>query len=394
MHRSGTSLVTRILNLLGVYLGPEHALVPAGPDNPKGFWEHRSFVQLNDAILARFGGNAIHPPFLPTGWHDLPYLRDLRQHASAFLQDDFGSAPFWGWKDPRTCLTLPFWQSLLPSMRYVLCVRHPLAVARSLEHRQRLPQLHAVHLWLTHVQLSTLHTAEQPRLVVSCERFFAECDDEIDRIAQFLGQPPLRDRAEVRRTVHAFLDASLHHHRNSPGVAQPMASPTSEARLLELAEQVYLALTRSPGASIGAATPLLDQALDVAKPLLAEAQAKEAERWRELVAALGEAVAATAPAGAPFILVDDNQIGQDFAGRPAFPFLEREGVYWGPPADDVIAVRELERLRRAGAACIAVTWPAFWWLEHYAGFARHLRERYRCVLENDQLVVFDLRQAP
>jgi hypothetical protein len=36
-------------------------------------------------------------------------------------------------------------------------------------------------------------------------------------------------------------------------------------------------------------------------------------------------------------------------------------------------------------------WPAFWWLDHYAAFHRHLRERFRCVLRNERLVVFDLR---
>ena len=38
-------------------------------------------------------------------------------------------------------------------------------------------------------------------------------------------------------------------------------------------------------------------------------------------------------------------------------------------------------------------WTAFWWLDHYAGLRRHLREHYRSVLENDRVVVFDL-QAP
>jgi hypothetical protein len=39
----------------------------------------------------------------------------------------------WGWKDPATCLTLAFWQTLLPHMRYVICIRNPLDVAISME---------------------------------------------------------------------------------------------------------------------------------------------------------------------------------------------------------------------------------------------------------------------
>jgi glycosyltransferase involved in cell wall biosynthesis len=97
------------------------------------------------------------------------------------------------------------------------------------------------------------------------------------------------------------------------------------------------------------------------------------------------------PQGATFILVDEDQIRAEFAaGRNALPFLEREGNYWGPPADDELAIRELERLRAAGAEFIAFAWPAFWWLDHYRGMAEHLRGRFRCVLENGHLILFEL----
>jgi hypothetical protein len=93
-----------------------------------------------------------------------------------------------------------------------------------------------------------------------------------------------------------------------------------------------------------------------------------------------------------FILVDEENIRGGLPGLRAIPFLEKNGQYWGPPADDETAVREFERLRQAGASYIAFAWPAFWWLEHYAEFARHLRSRFRCVVDNQRLVVFDLRR--
>jgi hypothetical protein len=72
------------------------------------------------------------------------------------------------------------------------------------------------------------------------------------------------------------------------------------------------------------------------------------------------------------------------------PFLERDGVYWGPPAGDLEAIAELERLRQAGADFVAIAWPAFWWLDHYAGLREHLAARYACVARTDRVVVFDL----
>lgn len=95
------------------------------------------------------------------------------------------------------------------------------------------------------------------------------------------------------------------------------------------------------------------------------------------------------------ILVDEAQwVAGDVAGdRPTVPFTEREGEYWGPPADDGNAISELERLRKSGASYVVVGWPAFWWLQHYKGFNDYLRSTFSCLLENERLVIFDLRQA-
>jgi hypothetical protein len=71
--------------------------------------------------------------------------------------------------------------------------------------------------------------------------------------------------------------------------------------------------------------------------------------------------------------------------------VEKEGLFWGPPADDGTAITELQRLRNGGAAFIAFSWHAFWWFDYYKGFLRHLHDRYVCALKNERLVVFDLR---
>jgi O-methyltransferase len=98
------------------------------------------------------------------------------------------------------------------------------------------------------------------------------------------------------------------------------------------------------------------------------------------------------PPGDAFILVDQAQLDSlVIPGRRAIPFLERDGQYWGLPRDDHMAISEFERLRHGGAHFIVFGWPAFWWLDHYAGFHRHLRSAFRCVLHNERLVVFDLR---
>ena len=106
---------------------------------------------------------------------------------------------------------------------------------------------------------------------------------------------------------------------------------------------------------------------------------------------VSEVIASLISPGDTFILVDQATWGvNQIAGRRALPFLERDGQYWGLPPDDETAIRELERLRIGGARFIVFTQLALWWLHYYFGLRDFLRSNFRCVLDNDRLMVFDL----
>ena len=96
------------------------------------------------------------------------------------------------------------------------------------------------------------------------------------------------------------------------------------------------------------------------------------------------------PEAETWILVDEEQIRSELPHQCILPFVEHDSKYWGPPADDATAIQELERLRLAGAKYIAFIWPTFWWLDHYSGFASHLRSKHACLHESEASVVFRL----
>lgn len=113
--------------------------------------------------------------------------------------------------------------------------------------------------------------------------------------------------------------------------------------------------------------------------------------WHRLQRAVRRVDEVVAP-GRPFLLADEGTWGlRPTASRPVRPFPGRGGVWWGPPSDDRHAITELERERSRGATALVLGWPSFWWLEHYGDFARHLRDRYRCLARDEVVVVFDLR---
>jgi hypothetical protein len=115
--------------------------------------------------------------------------------------------------------------------------------------------------------------------------------------------------------------------------------------------------------------------------------------WIDCLRLTVQDLAELVPEQATFLLVDDEQMGPlPIAGRRRLPFLERNGQYWGPPADDQHAIQELARLRSSGAAFMVFAWPSFWWLDHYAGLRQHLNRDFRCALRNDRLIAFDLRK--
>ena len=218
MHRSGTSLTARALNLLGMDLGREEGLtLPGRVENPRGFWERKAIKELNDELFASFGGSWSEPPDLEPGWDHAPALADLREQAKRVLDEEFTSSELYGWKDPRCSLLLPFWQLLVPDLSYVICLRHPEAVARSLDRRGNDLEPGRAHaLWLRYTASALVNTRGARRVLVFYEDFFEDLDRQVDALATFLDKDPAQLDPEVRAEIRSLADPSLFRNRTGP----------------------------------------------------------------------------------------------------------------------------------------------------------------------------------
>jgi hypothetical protein len=150
MHRSGTSFLIRALNLAGLWLGDESELSTvegrAMPGNPRGNYENRECIAINNTLLARYGAAWYKPPaqVLATR-EDIERIRRLCDTLQRSRPPDF---PRWGWKDPRSVLTLNAWLPALTHSPFIVAsFRHPSAVARSLLARDRIPETLGLALW-------------------------------------------------------------------------------------------------------------------------------------------------------------------------------------------------------------------------------------------------------
>jgi len=207
MHRSGTSMVARLLHSCGVFLGPEDELSQGMPHNPEGNFENRAFVELNESILAHFGGQWDDPPRFPKGWELTPEVGSFLQRAENLLGEF--RRQHWGWKDPRNSLTLPFWQRLIPDLKVIACVRNPLEVARSLFVRGDVIEPAQFDLWMTYYDRLLSLTRPDQRLVTHYRSYFHDPHAELRRVLNWLG---VEASDEVVESACAHISAGLRHH--------------------------------------------------------------------------------------------------------------------------------------------------------------------------------------
>jgi len=229
MGRSGTSMVTRLLNLCDLDLGtPEDCLAPQ-EDNPLGFFENKRFQDINEELLAHFHGSWDNPPSLPDHWeHDLA-LESIVRKAQALIYE-FSANHIWGWKDPRTTVLIPFWKFLIPSLRFVICIRSPLEIARSLVKRDKFPVQKSVLLWNLYTRAAIRYTQGNPRIFTFYDDFFIKPLDEISRLAKFCGLQKSPSSAILLDVIRP----ELRHHKDEVSALLTDTDIPSEFKILYL----------------------------------------------------------------------------------------------------------------------------------------------------------------
>ena len=255
MHRSGTSALTGCLRFLGVPLG--RPLMPSNLANEKGFFEHMEVVAIHDELLMRLGAGPLDVSCLPEGWEKSESANAAALRLKDLLRKNFEGVPVWAVKDPRLCVLLPLWLPLLDEMevepRFLLMLRSPWEIARSLEKRDGLGLIESLDLWLRHLAAAESATRKSRRAVLSYDRLLSDPGTELARMSEVLGLTWLWTPASVRREIHDFLAPSLRHFGRSDRTSG--APEDLVARVNEL-DTALDALARSDDA---AARSLVDE---------------------------------------------------------------------------------------------------------------------------------------
>lgn len=219
MHRSGTSCLAGMLAAGGVASAGDAI---RNWDNARGHFEMLDAVRLDEAVLAHSAGHWLSPP-AEVRWTD--------EHATTrdrLLTTRIDGRPALI-KDPRALLVLPFWRASKIPFHAIAIVRHPLAVARSLQSWRATPIDEGIALWNAHNQVLLDDRARHDYRVID---FDASRDV---MVASVIGAvQTFTSAVDEKALAAAYEDRLVHHDGEEPAGARIDEALHVHARLLEV----------------------------------------------------------------------------------------------------------------------------------------------------------------
>jgi hypothetical protein len=226
--RSGTSALARVLALCGGSLPP--GLLGATSENPRGFFEARAVIHLNQAILHDHGSSGYDMAL--DSYQDGAFAPEQNEAWVAKLRDYLKSlpaAPVMVIKEPKTTTVSGIWFEAARQAGFdvaaVVAVRHPDEIIGSLENRANKqnyvdssPELTCAW-WLKYSLLAERDTRDVPRVFVEYTNLLADWRRELKRISTALAID-----LDARDEVDEFLTPDLRHHQTRGPATEPFGT--------------------------------------------------------------------------------------------------------------------------------------------------------------------------
>lgn len=228
--RSGTSALTRVLSLSGAAL--PRGLLGATGSNPRGYWEPRAAISLNEEILRRQGSDGYDVSLRS------PEERTIDADAEAACiakirayLTTLPTAPLVVLKEPKMTALTDLWFEAARQAGFdvavVVAIRHPAEVIGSIGKRagrqlyvSSSPELVSAS-WLRYTLLAERGSRGVPRVFVEYSNLLENWRREVKRISTTL-RIDLDSGDE--NAIDEFLTSDLRHHRHGGPVAEPFGT--------------------------------------------------------------------------------------------------------------------------------------------------------------------------
>ncbi len=227
MHRSGTSCLAGNLQYCGLFLGE---VFEKNKYNLKGNRENKKIMYLNEDILKASGGSWDNPPS-KIYWEK----KQIKERDKIIKKFSLRSKlMIWGFKDPRSLFTLPFWKDGLINIKLVGTFRHPILVAKSLNARNnqnKIPFMDGLELWKKYNMKLLSYLNEYNFPLISFDVSKREYLSSIRLIVEYIGIKNKNDIDDI-----PFFDELLKH---QVLMENENILPDEIKQLYEILNQIY-----------------------------------------------------------------------------------------------------------------------------------------------------------
>ncbi|TBX45345.1 hypothetical protein EUZ87_05905 [Lactiplantibacillus paraplantarum] len=206
--RSGTSVMTKCINLMGISLGTDNLLAPSKRINPKGYFENKDVINIHKSLGSRI---RYRPAF--KGYYDSPKIKKDRAALTTYLQTFFENEQYLAIKDPRMNDYIELWQHVLADVEVlpaeIVLLRNPMDVVNSNERAWHRDTTLAMRQWQVRTLLSLRDTDRDHRILVTYEDLFGQTLATLKRIATQFDLPWTNDEAALQAQIDDFIDPGL-----------------------------------------------------------------------------------------------------------------------------------------------------------------------------------------
>ncbi|MDA8561604.1 hypothetical protein N9L02_00645 [Gammaproteobacteria bacterium] len=214
--RSGTSLVARGVNILGINLG--NNLMPSDETwNPTGYWESLDAVAINEELFKTF--NCRWDTLSINFSNSHAQLKSCNNKISNLLKKELINNNSWAFKDTRTARLLPMWQEQFKKLniddKYIIVIRNPLSAATSFNKLVGLGIERGILLWMMYLVSAIQYTNNKKRIIISYENLIQNPIKELYRINNFFKISASLDNNAIEDYTNNFLARNLIHHNKS-----------------------------------------------------------------------------------------------------------------------------------------------------------------------------------
>ncbi len=205
---SGTSVLTKGLETMGVSLGP--SLTLSSPFEQKLHWEDPDVHTLNFEMILSFGKER-RREILPLSCNEVETLvaKGFLERASQLLLGKFPKHQPLGIKDPRFSILFPFWERVFQhnqiTLSLIIALRHPgSTTATQAEHVEK-----SSWIWISYLLASLDAATIHQSLIVDYDTLLSDPAYQMRRIARILGLSIVEE--DLRLYCQYYVDLKRRH---------------------------------------------------------------------------------------------------------------------------------------------------------------------------------------